>query len=41
MEAGALNCGLDIWQHVDDVILAMRRIAPQLGLEGNLKPEVN
>lgn len=41
MEAGARDCGLDIWQHVDNVILSMRRIAPQLGLEGNLKPEVN
>lgn len=26
--------GLDLWEHVDHVILAMRRIAPELGLEG-------
>jgi putative nucleotidyltransferase with HDIG domain len=26
--------GLDLWEHVDNVILAMRRIAPELGLEG-------
>jgi predicted hydrolase (HD superfamily) len=30
--------GLELWQHVDNVILAMRRIAPQIGLEGNLSP---
>jgi putative nucleotidyltransferase with HDIG domain len=26
--------GVDLWEHVDNVILAMRRIAPELGLEG-------
>ncbi len=36
---GAEEFGIDLWQHVDNVILAMRSIAPQLGLEGNLKPE--
>jgi len=30
--------GLELWTHVDNVILAMRTIAPQLGLEGNLTP---
>ncbi len=30
--------GVELWQHVDNVILAMRPIAPQLGLEGNLPP---
>lgn len=30
--------GLDLWEHTDNVILAMRAIAPQLGLEGNLSP---
>jgi len=30
--------GLDLWGHTDNVILAMRRIAPELGLEGSLKP---
>ncbi|HEX9029560.1 MAG TPA: HDIG domain-containing protein [Anaerolineales bacterium] len=30
--------GIDLWVHVDNVILAMRRIAPELGLEGNLNP---
>ena len=28
--------GLDLWEHTDNVILAMRGIAPELGLEGNL-----
>ncbi len=31
--------GLDLWEHTDNVILAMRRIAPELGLEGNLTPQ--
>jgi putative nucleotidyltransferase with HDIG domain len=26
--------GLPLWEHVDNVILAMRRIAPELGLQG-------
>lgn len=28
--------GLDLWEHTDNVILAMRTVAPALGLEGNL-----
>jgi putative nucleotidyltransferase with HDIG domain len=31
--------GVEIWQHVDNVILAMRKIAPQLELEGTLNPD--
>jgi len=34
IEQGALEFGVDLWEHVDNVIIAMRRIAPQLGLEG-------
>jgi putative nucleotidyltransferase with HDIG domain len=34
----AEDFGIELWQHVDNVILAMRPIAPQLGLEGNLSP---
>ena len=30
--------GIDLWEHVDNVIHAMRSIAPQLGLEGNPQP---
>jgi putative nucleotidyltransferase with HDIG domain len=30
--------GVELWAHVDHVILAMRAIAPQLGLEGNVPP---
>ncbi|MCL4561359.1 MAG: HDIG domain-containing protein [Chloroflexi bacterium] len=33
---GAEDFGVDLWEHVDNVILAMRRIAPELGLAGNL-----
>ena len=36
--AAALEFGVDLWQHVDEVILAMRTIAPELGLEGSLTP---
>jgi len=28
--------GIDLWEHVQNIILAMREVAPQLGLEGNL-----
>jgi predicted hydrolase (HD superfamily) len=28
--------GVELWQHVDHVIQAMRRIAPELDLEGSL-----
>ncbi|MFN7036869.1 MAG: HAD family hydrolase, partial [Bellilinea sp.] len=35
---GAEEFGVELWQHVDNVILAMRKIAPELGLEGSLKP---
>jgi putative nucleotidyltransferase with HDIG domain len=31
--------GIDLWEHTDHVIQAMRRIAPQLSLEGILKPD--
>lgn len=30
--------GVDLWVHVDQVIQAMRRIAPQLGLDGEIAP---
>jgi putative nucleotidyltransferase with HDIG domain len=28
--------GVELWEHVGNVILAMRTIAPELGLEGNI-----
>ncbi len=31
--------GMELWEHVDNVIVAMRGIAPELGLEGNLTNE--
>jgi putative nucleotidyltransferase with HDIG domain len=33
------DLGVELWEHVDQVILAMRTIAPELGLEGSLKPD--
>jgi putative nucleotidyltransferase with HDIG domain len=30
--------GIALWEHTDNVIAAMRQIAPELGLEGNLQP---
>lgn len=36
---GAEEFGVELWQHVDEVILAMRAIAPELGLAGNITPD--
>jgi putative nucleotidyltransferase with HDIG domain len=35
MEKGAAEFGVELWPHVDEVILALRRIAPELDLVGN------
>lgn len=35
IERGAREFDLDLWEHVGNVILAMRRIAPDLGLAGS------
>lgn len=32
----AQEFGVDLWEHVGNVILAMRKIAPELGLAGNI-----
>jgi putative nucleotidyltransferase with HDIG domain len=29
--------GMDLWEHTDNVIQAMRKIAPELGLQGNIQ----
>ncbi len=34
MQQGAEEFGIDLWEHVGNVIEAMRRIAPELGLDG-------
>jgi putative nucleotidyltransferase with HDIG domain len=36
MEKAAQDFGIDLWEHVGNVITAMRRIAPELGLVGNI-----
>jgi len=36
MEHAAQEFGIELWEHVDNVIQAMRRIAPELDLEGNI-----
>ncbi len=36
MEQAAKEFGIELWEHVGNVITAMRRIAPELGLEGNI-----
>jgi len=36
IERGASELGVDLWEHVDNVILAMRPIAADLGLQGNI-----
>jgi putative nucleotidyltransferase with HDIG domain len=37
MEHAAQVFGVDLWEHVGNVITAMRKIAPELDLAGNLK----
>jgi putative nucleotidyltransferase with HDIG domain len=37
MEHAAKEFGIELWEHVENVIQAMRRIAPELGLEGNIQ----
>ena len=37
MEQAAKEFGVDIWEHTGNVILAMRGIAPELGLVGNIQ----
>jgi len=37
MEEAAADFGVELWEHVDNVIQAMRRIAPELGLVGNVE----
>jgi len=37
MELSAKEFGIELWEHVGNVIQAMRRIAPELGLEGNIQ----
>jgi putative nucleotidyltransferase with HDIG domain len=38
MERAAAEFGVELWEHVGNVILAMRTIAPELGLVGTLTP---
>ena len=37
MEHAAKVLGADVWEHVGNVITAMRKIAPELGLVGNIQ----
>ncbi len=37
MELAAQEFGVELWEHVGNVISAMRRIAPELGLVGNIQ----
>jgi len=37
MEQAAADFGIDLWEHVGNVITAMRRIAPELGLVGTIQ----
>ncbi|NPA26004.1 MAG: HDIG domain-containing protein [Chloroflexi bacterium] len=38
VEEAVADFGVDLWEHVGNVIEAMRRIAPELGLDGSLAP---
>jgi putative nucleotidyltransferase with HDIG domain len=35
IELATQEFGIDLWEHVTNVIIAMRKIAPQLGLDGD------
>lgn len=37
IEQAAADFGVDIWEHAGNVILAMRRVAPELGLVGSVQ----
>lgn len=37
IERAAAEFGIDIWEHVGNVITAMRRIAPEVGLVGSVQ----
>jgi putative nucleotidyltransferase with HDIG domain len=37
MEEAARDFGIELWEHTGNVIAAMRRIAPELGLVGNVQ----
>jgi putative nucleotidyltransferase with HDIG domain len=37
IEQATAEFGIELWEHVGNVILAMRRIAPELGLVGNVQ----
>lgn len=39
MEHAAKDFGVDIWEHVGNVIQAMRKIAPELDLVGNIQKQ--
>lgn len=38
IKKSAEEFGVELWQHVDNIIMAMRSIASELELEGTLKP---
>jgi len=37
MAKAAEDFGVELWEHTGNVITAMRRIAPELGLVGNIQ----
>jgi putative nucleotidyltransferase with HDIG domain len=37
IQKAAAEFGIDLWEHVGNVITAMRKIAPELGLVGNIQ----
>jgi len=37
IEKAAAEFGIELWEHIGNVILAMRGIAPELGLVGNIQ----
>jgi predicted hydrolase (HD superfamily) len=40
IQKAAAEFGIELWEHVGNVITGMRRIAPELGLMGNIQSEL-
>lgn len=41
IETATKEFGLDLWEHTNNVILSMRKIAPGINLAGNINPNQN
>jgi putative nucleotidyltransferase with HDIG domain len=40
IQSASIEFGVDLWDHTNNVILAMRKIAPGINLAGNINPDI-